>query len=117
MTGFISRVLTAQPHIQIIPQDEAARPLRAAVPGLEILSVVQRYGAADINRVVLFAKPRDNDELVITPEDQGTVIGAGVPEDEFGESIDDLREIESAAAEITVQGARYPEHLQRMTGR
>lgn len=30
---------------------------------------------------------------------------------------DDLREIESAAAEITVQGARYPEHLQRMIGR
>jgi len=29
---------------------------------------------------------------------------------------DDLREIESAAAEITVQGDRYPEHLQRMTG-
>jgi len=29
---------------------------------------------------------------------------------------DDLREIESAAAEITVQGARYPEHLERMTG-
>src|SRR5271167_3969914 len=29
---------------------------------------------------------------------------------------DDLREIESAAAKITVQGARYPEHLQRMTG-
>ena len=30
---------------------------------------------------------------------------------------DDLREIESAAAEITVQGARYPEHLEKMTGR
>jgi aryl-alcohol dehydrogenase-like predicted oxidoreductase len=30
---------------------------------------------------------------------------------------DDLREIESAASEITVQGARYPEHLERMTGR
>lgn len=29
---------------------------------------------------------------------------------------DDLREIERAAAEITVQGDRYPEHLQRMTG-
>ena len=27
----------------------------------------------------------------------------------------DLREIESAAAKITVQGARYPEHLERMT--
>lgn len=29
---------------------------------------------------------------------------------------DDLREIESAAANITVQGARYPENLERMTG-
>jgi aryl-alcohol dehydrogenase-like predicted oxidoreductase len=30
---------------------------------------------------------------------------------------DDLREIESAASKITVQGARYPEHAERMTGR
>jgi aryl-alcohol dehydrogenase-like predicted oxidoreductase len=30
---------------------------------------------------------------------------------------DDLREIESAASEITVQGARYPEHLEQMTDR
>ena len=30
---------------------------------------------------------------------------------------DDLREIEAAAAQITVQGARYPEHLEQMTGR
>src|SRR6266436_2280777 len=30
---------------------------------------------------------------------------------------DDLREIDSAAAKITIQGARYPEHLQRMVGR
>jgi aryl-alcohol dehydrogenase-like predicted oxidoreductase len=29
---------------------------------------------------------------------------------------DDLREIESVASEITVQGARYPEELERMTG-
>jgi aryl-alcohol dehydrogenase-like predicted oxidoreductase len=29
---------------------------------------------------------------------------------------DDLREIESAASKITVQGARYPEHLERMSG-
>ena len=29
---------------------------------------------------------------------------------------DDLRDIESAAAKITVQGARYPEHLERLTG-
>lgn len=28
----------------------------------------------------------------------------------------DLRDIEAAASKITVQGARYPEHLARMTG-
>jgi aryl-alcohol dehydrogenase-like predicted oxidoreductase len=30
---------------------------------------------------------------------------------------DDLREIETAASRIAVQGARYPEHLEQMTGR
>ena len=30
---------------------------------------------------------------------------------------EDLRELESAAAKITVQGARYPEHLQKLVGR
>jgi len=30
---------------------------------------------------------------------------------------DDLREIDTAAAKITVQGARYPEKLEKMTGR
>ncbi len=29
----------------------------------------------------------------------------------------DLREIETAASRITVQGARYPEHIEKMTGR
>ncbi len=29
---------------------------------------------------------------------------------------DDLAEIESAAARVEVRGARYPEHLERMTG-
>ena len=29
----------------------------------------------------------------------------------------DLRDIESAAAQVTVQGARYPEHLEKLTGR
>jgi len=32
-------------------------------------------------------------------------------------SADDLRDIEGAAAKITVQGARYPEHLARLAGR
>ena len=30
---------------------------------------------------------------------------------------DDLRDIENAASKITVQGDRYPEHMERMTGR
>ncbi len=30
---------------------------------------------------------------------------------------EDLREFGSAASKITVQGARYPENLERMTGR
>jgi aryl-alcohol dehydrogenase-like predicted oxidoreductase len=30
---------------------------------------------------------------------------------------DDLREIDSAASKITVEGDRYPEHLLRMSGR
>ncbi len=30
---------------------------------------------------------------------------------------DDLRDIKSAASKITVQGARYPEHIEKMTGR
>ncbi len=30
---------------------------------------------------------------------------------------DDVRELESAASKITVQGARYPEHLQKLVGR
>jgi aryl-alcohol dehydrogenase-like predicted oxidoreductase len=30
---------------------------------------------------------------------------------------DDLREIDRAASQIEVQGARYPEHLMKMVGR
>jgi aryl-alcohol dehydrogenase-like predicted oxidoreductase len=29
---------------------------------------------------------------------------------------DELREIDNAASKIEIQGARYPEHLERMTG-
>jgi aryl-alcohol dehydrogenase-like predicted oxidoreductase len=32
-------------------------------------------------------------------------------------AVDDLRDIESAAAKIKVQGTRYPENLEKMTGR
>ncbi len=32
-------------------------------------------------------------------------------------TLDDLREIDGAASQITVEGARYPKHLEQMTGR
>jgi aryl-alcohol dehydrogenase-like predicted oxidoreductase len=32
-------------------------------------------------------------------------------------TVDGLREIDHAASEINVQGERYPEHLEQMTGR
>jgi lipoprotein-releasing system permease protein len=41
-TSFISRVLTSQAHIQIIPPDEVARPLRIASPGFLPVAVVQQ---------------------------------------------------------------------------
>lgn len=35
----------------------------------------------------------------------------------IGLTADDLKEIETSAARITVQGARYPEALEQLTGR
>ena len=35
----------------------------------------------------------------------------------LGLTVDEVREIDAAAAKITVHGARYPEHLQRLVGR
>jgi aryl-alcohol dehydrogenase-like predicted oxidoreductase len=32
-------------------------------------------------------------------------------------TLDDLRQIDNAASKLTVQGARYPEQLQKMVGR
>jgi hypothetical protein len=32
-------------------------------------------------------------------------------------SPDELRELTEAASKIQIQGARYPEHIERMTGR
>jgi len=40
--NFVKRVLTSQPHIQLIPPDEVARPLRPSVPGRVIAAVIQR---------------------------------------------------------------------------
>jgi aryl-alcohol dehydrogenase-like predicted oxidoreductase len=36
---------------------------------------------------------------------------------ELSLSAEDLEQIENAASRITVQGARYPEHIEKLTGR
>jgi aryl-alcohol dehydrogenase-like predicted oxidoreductase len=61
--------------------------------------------------------PFTNEELVgeaLAPLRNEVVIAT-----KFGVTFepDDLRDIESAASQSTVQGARYPEHLERMTSR
>ncbi len=40
--NFLKRVLTTQPHIQLIPPDEVARSLRALEPGRLVAAIVQR---------------------------------------------------------------------------
>lgn len=40
--NFIKRVLTSQPHIQLLPPDEIARPLRAGAPGIVPAPIIQR---------------------------------------------------------------------------
>ena len=40
--NFLKRVLTSQPHIQLIPRDEVARPQRRASKGESIGAIVQR---------------------------------------------------------------------------
>jgi aryl-alcohol dehydrogenase-like predicted oxidoreductase len=48
-------------------------------------------------------------KLVLLDENIGAVAVELTP--------DDLREIESAASKVTVQGARYPENLERLSYR
>ena len=40
--NFLRRVLTSQPHIQLIPPDEVARPLRRSSPTQVVAGVIQR---------------------------------------------------------------------------
>jgi lipoprotein-releasing system permease protein len=40
--NFIKRVLTSQPHIQLIPPEEAARPLRTGTTGIIAAPILQR---------------------------------------------------------------------------
>lgn len=56
--NFVKRVLTSQPHIQLIPPDEVARPLRQPEPGLVVAPIVQRP-AQRIRSIDQWQKIRD----------------------------------------------------------
>lgn len=56
--NFIKRVLTSQPHIQLIPRDEVARPLRRGNPGIVLDPIVQRP-AQRIRSIDQWQKIRD----------------------------------------------------------
>lgn len=56
--NFIKRVLTSQPHIQIVPPDEVARPLRAAGIDTVVAAIVQRP-AQRIRSIDQWQKIRD----------------------------------------------------------
>ena len=79
--------------------------IRAAVDrGITFFDTAEVYG------------PFTNEELVgeaLAPVRDQVVIAT-----KFGvATVDDLRDIDRAAAEISVEGARYPEHLQNLVGR
>ncbi len=63
--NFIKRVLTSQPHIQLIPPDEVARPLRQPGSGHILAAIVQRP-AQRIRSIDQWQKIRD--QLSTWPE-------------------------------------------------
>ena len=94
---------------------EARRANRALVESLEAIAARKEVSAAQLALGWLLAqKPW----IVPIP---GTTKLHRLQENIAAADIEltqeDLREIERAAAKITVQGARYPEHLNRMVGR
>ena len=94
---------------------EARRANRALVESLEAIAARKEVSAAQLALGWLLAqKPW----IVPIP---GTTklhrLQENIAAADLELTQEDLREIERAAAKITVQGARYPEHLNRMVGR
>ena len=102
---------------KILPRftPEAMRANRALVDLLGSIAERKKATPAQIALAWLLAQ---KSWIVPIP---GTTKLARIEENIGGAAIeltpDDLREIDSAASRITVQGARYPEHIEKMTGR
>jgi aryl-alcohol dehydrogenase-like predicted oxidoreductase len=101
----------------IVPRftPEARKANRAFVDLLAAMAQRKRATSAQIALAWLLAQ-----KAWISPI-PGTTKPARLEENLAAANIDltadDLREIDAAASEIKLQGARYPEHLERMTGR
>jgi len=115
---------------------------RAFERGLTFFDTAEVYGPFTNEELIGEALAPVRDEVVIATkfgfklDPQARSVGAGVdsrPEHikevpeaslkrlktgatEIELTADDLREIDEASAKITVQGARYPESLERLTG-
>src|SRR5207245_2750810 len=90
--GKVKHFGLSEPGVQTIRRAHAVQPVTA----------IQ-------NEYSLWWRKSEHEVLPLLEEKVGAV--------EIELTRDDLREIESAASQIEVQGARYPEHLEQMTGR
>ena len=109
-------------HIRVVSEQQALGPLCDHADA-RFVHAADRFGrfvppekrqARDCGYVLLARKPwfvpiPDTTKMHRMEENTGAV--------EVELTSDDLRVIESAAAKITVQGARYPEKLEQLTGR
>ena len=85
---------------------------------VDLLGTIAERNAATTAQIALAWLLAQKPWIVPIP---GTTKLARLNENIGGASVqltpDDLRAIDSAASSVTVQGARYPENLERMTGR
>ena len=101
----------------IVPRftPEARKANRALVDVLAAIANRKRVTSAQLSLAWLLAQKRWIVPIPGTTKRQRLEENIGAAALEL--SADELREINSAAEKITVQGARYPEHLNRQVGR
>jgi aryl-alcohol dehydrogenase-like predicted oxidoreductase len=118
LTGAITETTTldATDFRSILPRftPEARKANQALVDRLAAIAAPKRASTAQIVLAWLLAKkpwivPIPGTTKLARLEDN---VGAAA----VALTAEDLREIEDNAAAVTVQGARYPEHIERMTG-
>jgi aryl-alcohol dehydrogenase-like predicted oxidoreductase len=111
LTGAISENTTfdSKDFPNIVPRftPDARKANRALVTELGEIAAQKKMTAAQIALAWLLAR-----KPWIVPIPGTTKLHR--LEENIASTTDDLRDIDSAVSKITVQGARYPEHLQQM---